>query len=190
MARAGLNVDAVARAAADLADDDGLDAVTVSSVARRLEVKPPSLYEYVAGNADLRLYVSALGLEESADLATEAIASRTGRDALVAFADTWRDFARRHPGRYAATRRPVPAAGSTGAAAALAAGRRHADLMREVLTGYRLPDADRVHALRLVGSVVHGFVSLELGGGFAHSDPPSDDSWRYALATLHRTLSG
>lgn len=185
----GLSVGRVVAAAADLADAEGFDAVTVSALARRLEVRTPSLYTYVAGNADLRLRVAALALDESADLAAAAVGSRPTAEALVAYADTWRLFATRHPGRYAATRQPVEGA-VTGAAAALSAGRRHADLMRGILAGYGLGEDEQVHAVRLVGSVVHGFVTLELGGGFAHSDPPADDSWRYALEALDRTLSG
>ncbi|MDH2416225.1 TetR-like C-terminal domain-containing protein [Nocardioides sp. CER19] len=177
------------RAGADLADDDGLETLTVSSLARRLEVKTPSLYTYVDGNADLRLRVTALALDEAADLATAAIASLSGRTALAALADAWREFARRHPGRYAATRQAVPSSGTDAAVAALGAGRRHADLLRNVLDHYPVAEGDTVHAVRLIGSVVHGFVSLELGGGFAHSDPPSDDSWDYALAALDRTLT-
>jgi AcrR family transcriptional regulator len=189
MGRAGLSVDVVTRTGADLADADGLEAVTVSALARRLGVRTPSLYGYVAGNADLRLRISALALDEAADLVAAAIASRSGREALVALADTWRDFARRHPGRYAATRQPVPATGTGAAAAALLAGRRHADLLRAVLDGYGVPRAEGVHAVRLVGSVVHGFVTLELGGGFEHSQPPSDESWAYALSSLDLALA-
>lgn len=197
MARAGLSVDVVVRAAADLADADGFESVSVSALARRLGVRTPSLYEYVAGNADLRLRVAALALRESADLAAEAMGSRSGREALTAYADTWRAFAGRHPGRYAATRLPVPdpAAGAAGAAspaagATLKEGRRHADLMRAALAGYGVAAVDEVHAVRLVGSLLHGFVTLELGGGFAHSRPSAEESWRYALDTLGRALSG
>jgi len=187
--RAGLTVEVVTRAGADLADVAGLETVTVSALARRLEVRTPSLYSYVAGNADLRLRVTALALDEAADLATAAVASTSGREALTALAGTWRAFARRHPGRYAATRQPVPSSGTAAAVAALEAGRRHADLLRTVVDGYPVAEGDTVHAVRLIGSVVHGFVTLELGGGFAHSNPPSDGSWDYLLSALDRALA-
>lgn len=193
MARAGLTTDRVVLAAADLADEVGFEGVTVSALARRLAIKTPSLYSHVEGSDDLRLRIAALALEDSADLVAAAIAGRAGSDALRAFADAYRDFARRHPGRYAATRQPLPqdaANAGESARTALKAGRRHADLARALLEGYDVTGVDVTHAVRLLGSLVHGYVSLELAGGFAHSAPSSDDSWAYAVAALDRILRG
>lgn len=183
MPRAGLTTDVVVRAAADLADEVGFEAATVSAVARALGVQVASLYSHVDGAAGLQEGVARLALDELADLASEAVAGRSGRDALVGFATTYRDYARQHPGRYAATRaRLAPDS------PAVAAGRRHAALTRAVLRGYRLDDADTVHAVRLVGSVIHGYTDLELSGSFDHSEPPSEESWSRILDALHATL--
>jgi AcrR family transcriptional regulator len=181
--RAGLTTDRVVRAGADLADEAGLDAVTLSAVARGFDVKVASLYSHVAGSADLREGIARLALDELADLASDALAGRSGRDALVAFATTYRDYAREHPGRYAATRIPLPA-GSP----AVAAGRRHAALTRSILRGYDLDETASVHAVRLLGSVFHGFADLELSGSFDHSAPPAGDSWLAILDALDTTL--
>jgi len=181
--RAGLTTDRVVRAAADLADEVGLEAATVSAVARALGVQTASLYSHVDGAVGLQEGVARLALDELADLASEAVAGRSGRDALVGFATTYRDYARRHPGRYAATRvRLAPDS------PAVAAGRRHAALTRAVLRGYRLDEPDTVHAVRLLGSVIHGYTELELSGSFDHSEPPSEESWSRILDTLHATL--
>jgi hypothetical protein len=50
-----------------------------------------------------------------------------------------------------------------------------------VLRGYGLGGPDQTHAVRLVGSVVHGFTSLELAGGFDASEPDPEASWHRAL---------
>jgi AcrR family transcriptional regulator len=183
MPRAGLTTEVVVRAAADLADEDGFESATVSAVARRLGVQVASLYSHVAGAAGLQEGVARLALDELADRASEALAGRSGRDALVAFATTYRTYARDHPGRYAATRLRL-----SPDSAAVPAARRHAALTRTVLRGYRLDEADSAHAVRLIGSVVHGFTDLELSGGFSHSNPPSEDSWTRILGALHATL--
>ena len=57
------------------------------------------------------------------------------------------------------------------------------------LRGYDLDEAHQVHAVRLLGSTFHGFVSLELAGGFAHSRPPSQESWTAILASLDLILT-
>ena len=185
MPRAGLTADRVTLAAAQLADELGFDEVTLSVVARRFDVKVASLYSHVAGSHDLRTRIAVLALDEIADRGARALAGRSGHDALVALGDTYRDYAHEHPGRYAATRYP-PAP----TAAAARAGSRHADMMRAVLRGYALSEADEVHAVRLLGSTFHGFVALELAGAFAHSEPAPESSWTRALQALDGVLRG
>jgi len=183
MPRAGLTSERVVRAGADLADEVGFESVTVSALARGLDVKVASLYSHIDGSSGLREGIARLALDELADLAAEAIAGRSGKDALVGFASTYRTYARRHPGRYAATRlRLAPDS------PAVAAGRRHATLTRAILRGYELDEADAVHAVRLIGSTIHGFTDLELSGSFDHSAPSSEASWVRALDALHTTL--
>jgi AcrR family transcriptional regulator len=183
MARAGLTPDLVVRAGADLADEVGFDEVTVSALARRLGVRVASLYSHVGGSDDLRTRIALLALDELADLASEALAGRAGTEALVAFAGAYRDFARQHPGRYAAMQiRLSPEAAASGP------GGRHADLTRAILRGYGLTGVDETHAVRLIGSVVHGFTTLELGGGFDHSAPPPDRTWSRILEGVDTVL--
>jgi len=52
MPRAGLTAEAVVAAAGALADERGLDGVTLSELAGRLGVRPPSLYAHVGGLED------------------------------------------------------------------------------------------------------------------------------------------
>ena len=64
--RAGLSGDAVTRAAADLADEVGLDAVTLAALARQFGVAVPSLYAHVRSAADVRTRVALLAAAERA----------------------------------------------------------------------------------------------------------------------------
>lgn len=183
MARAGLTTERVVRAGAELADEAGFDRVTPSELARRFDVKVASLYSHVRNADDLRVKIALLALEELADRAAAALAGRSGRDALVAFAAVYRDYAREHPGRYdAAQLRLDPET------AAASAGPRHAAMMRAILRGYALTGPDETHAVRLLGSFFHGFVSLEAGGGFDHSSPAAAESWTRLLDVLDSLL--
>ena len=58
-----------------------------------------------------------------------------------------------------------------------------------MLRGYGLDAEHQTHATRLIGSLVHGFTSLELGGGFDHSTPDATSTWTVLLDTLHASLS-
>ncbi|WP_199199727.1 TetR/AcrR family transcriptional regulator [Amycolatopsis sp. CA-128772] len=183
MVRAGLTTDRVVRAGAELADEAGFDRVTPSELARRLGVQVASLYSHVKNAHDLRTKVALLALDELAEGAAAALAGRAGRDALVAFADVYRDYAREHPGRYAAAQLRL---GPETAAAS--AGPRHAEMMRAILRGYDLTGPDETHAVRLLGSVFQGFISLETQGGFDHSSPAAPESWVRILAVLDSLL--
>ncbi|WP_214324328.1 TetR-like C-terminal domain-containing protein [Nonomuraea sediminis] len=183
MARAGVTVERLAEAAAELADEVGLDSVTVSEVARRFGVKDASLYSHIRNAHELRVRVAVLALAELADRAAAALAGRAGKDALVAFADAYRDYAREHPGRYAAAQIELDPETARASAA-----RRHSDMMRAILRGYSLAEPDQTDAVRLLGSAFHGFVSLELSGGFRHHPRAADASWTRILDTLDTAL--
>ncbi len=183
MPRAGLTPDLIVRAAAVLADREGVERVTVSAVARMVGVKPASVYAHLDGADDLMRRVTQLALAEMAERATDAVAGRSGRDALQAWAEAFRTYAFTHPGRYAASHRPL------GRAEALeGAGPRHTALSIAILRGYDVPEADHPHVVRLLGSTIHGFLDLEAAGSFDHSAPPAADSWPRMVDALDALL--
>ncbi|MEU6002624.1 WHG domain-containing protein [Streptomyces sp. NPDC047197] len=183
MVRAGLTTERLARAGAELADEVGFEQVTVSALARRFDVKVASLYSHLKSSQDLKTRIALLSLEELADRGAAALAGRAGKDALTAFADVYRDYAREHPGRYAAAQfRLDPEA------AVASAGGRHSTMTRAILRGYDLSEPDQTHAVRMLGSVFHGYVSLEMAGGFSHSQPGSQESWSRILDALDALL--
>ncbi|MGW3783590.1 TetR/AcrR family transcriptional regulator [Micromonospora chokoriensis] len=170
------------RAGAELADEVGFDQVTVSALARRFDVKVPSLYSHLKNSQDLRIRIALFALNELAERVADAVAGRAGRDALAAFADA---YAREHPGRYAAARLRLD---PETAAASASAGVRHAQMARAILRGYGLDEPDATHAVRMLGSVFHGYVSLELAGGFEHSAPNALESWEWIVDSLDAVL--
>ncbi|MFJ2791532.1 MULTISPECIES: TetR/AcrR family transcriptional regulator [unclassified Streptomyces] len=185
MARAGLTAERVTVAGAELADEVGLDRVTMSQVARRLGVRDASLYAHVRGLVDLRGRIALLAADEKTIRIAEATAGRAGKDALVAFANAWREYAHEHPGRYMATQAPIeidpePAAKAPGP-------RRAVELTYGMLRGYGLIEPDLTDVVRLLRSTFHGFVALEAAGGFAHQRAPQQ-SWLRTLDALRILL--
>ncbi|TFD78262.1 TetR/AcrR family transcriptional regulator [Cryobacterium fucosi] len=184
MARAGLTTERVTLAAADLADEVGFEGVAVSAVARIFGVKDASLYSHIKGVQDLRARVAVLALAELADQVAAALAGRAGKDALVAFANAYRAYAKEHPGRYTATQMQL----EPEVAAASAAG-RHAAMTRAMLRGYDLAEPDQTDAVRLLHSAFHGYVLLERTGGFQHTPRTADASWARTLDALDAVLN-
>lgn len=179
-----LNHHLVVVAAAELADRDGFEAITVSALARDLGVRPASLYSHVKDLAALLDGLHELVLGEVAEAVAEGIAGRSGRDALTGLGEAQRGFAWEHPGRWAVLARPAtPAtAGSPGAV-------RLVSLTFSVLRAYDLPEEELVHATRFIGATVNGFLALDRAGSFEHRDEQTRPSWQRALQALDRALA-
>lgn len=184
MPRAGLSAELLTRAAAELADEEGLAGVTLAALARRFDVKAPSLYAHVPSNHFLKQRLAILALAETADRVAAAIAGRSGHEALDALGRAYRDYAATHPGRHEATILPLDEE-----TARAGTGPRHAELARATLRSYALSEPDETHAVRLLGAVVRGWTDLELAGGFARSEPDSEYSWQRAIDGLDQLFS-
>ncbi|HEY9368689.1 TetR/AcrR family transcriptional regulator [Streptomyces sp.] len=184
MVRAGVTAARLTEAAALMADEVGIDKVTVSALARQFGVKDASLYSHVKNLRELRVRVALLAGEEMTDRIAVAVAGRSGKEALVGFADAYRDYALAHPGRYAASQmrlEPEEVADSVGL-------RRSVELTYGMLRGYGLADPDLTDAARLLRSAFHGYIHLELSGGFAHPREVRE-SWSRSLDALHVLLT-
>lgn len=162
MPRAGLDTKAVLSAAAELADQEGLDAVTLAALAQKLDIRSPSLYNHVDGLTGLRRALAVHALERLQASLVPAAAGRSGDEAVRALGQAYIAFARSHPGLYeAALRAPDPAEQEVAGA-----GEPIVQLIVSVLEAYGLEGDAALHAVRGLRSVLHGFASLEQKGGF------------------------
>ncbi|WP_460106203.1 TetR/AcrR family transcriptional regulator [Streptomyces sp. YKOK-J1] len=184
MARAGLTVDRIVVAAAELADEAGFGNVSLSALARRFGVKDASLYSHVRNLNDLRSRLALHAGGELIDRIADAVAGRAGRDALTAFAGAYRAYALEHPGRYAATQIQIDQSLIAGSLAL----RRTAEITYGMLRAYGLAEPDLTDAVRLLRSTFHGYCVLESTGGFG---APRDvrASWDKAVEALHIALT-
>jgi AcrR family transcriptional regulator len=183
MPRRNLTRASVLASAADLADRTGYDAVTVSALARELGVQPASLYSHVRDRAALLEGVHQLALAELADRISTLIAGRSGREALAGLLEAHRAYAADSPGRWTALQRPATAATARSEEA-----QRVVALMRATFRGYDLPEDEFVHATRIVGATVNGFLALEAAGSFGHRALDTDLSWARVLDVLDGAL--
>jgi AcrR family transcriptional regulator len=160
--RAGLSREIVVAEAARVADEEGYERLTLAAVAKRFGVAVPSLYKHVHGLDALRRGLAVLAIRELSEALAAGANGREGKPALRAMAHAYRDYAREHPGRYAATlRAPDPSdRDATSAAQSLLA------TVFSVLAGYDLTGTGAVHATRALRAALHGFVALQAAGGF------------------------
>ena len=178
-----LSEDLVIDTAAEIADREGLDAVTLSRGARDLGATQPALYRYVDSYDQL---VRALGLRGREILATrliEAGVGVAGDDAVMAMAQAWRQLVADHPGLYAATDR-YPCAGDVELEAAV---NRIVKILSDALVAYELSEPQRIDVARTLRSSFHGFSHLELGDGHPH-DQNLDESFRQLVNLICRGI--
>jgi AcrR family transcriptional regulator len=162
MPRAGLTPDSVLDAAARIADADGLPALTLARLAADLGVRPPSLYKHIDGLDAVYHGLTLRGLAEADARCQRATVGRARDAALFAFAHAYWQFARDHPGLYAASVR----AAKPGENDIAAAGEALIAIVLAVLAGYGVKSDDALHATRGLRAIIHGFVSLDAVGGF------------------------
>jgi AcrR family transcriptional regulator len=182
--RAGLTAAAVTEAAAALADEIGLEQLSMGLLAERLGIKTPSLYKHVASQADLVHRVALLATTQCADAIRDAIQGRAGSEALFAGAPAMRTFVKDHHGRYAAANAARPNGPDDPLIPALD---RVVASWAAMLHGYRIDPGQERHALRMLRTVLHGYASLEAAGGFQHSTDV-DDSFTWMITFVDRGL--
>lgn len=173
-----LDRDTLIAAAAELADTNGWNELTMSKVAEMVNRHVSSLYSHVDDLDALRREVVLLAVTEIGDVVWEASIGRSGADALTAIAQAERNFARLHPGRMAALRAHLGVDDSEFRNQAL----RIAVPIRTVLASFGLNERQVAIAHRVFSATVRGLV--EPGTPLGTSD---DDIALQATVTLFVT---
>ncbi len=163
--RQRLNRALVIELAAVIADNEGIDAVTLQRIANDSGVKQPALYRHVSGIEDLWKELALLARRLLADSLVTAQQGLSRRDAVRAVALAWRGFVQQHPGIYTATDR-VPSVGDADIEQSLSL---VVDALDSSLTGYALSTVERAQCARSLRSALHGFCVLEKDDG--HPEP-------------------
>lgn len=161
--KVGLSTADVVAAAVEIADQQGLNKVTLAKVADRLGIQSPSLYTHVEGMAGLR---RALQLHAARELTTsfrKSIAHRDGVEALRAIAHAYREFAVDHHGLFDSLL-PAPKPGEDDEIYTALA--EPAMIVADIVTSLGVASDQVIPTVRALRATVHGFTVLEHSGGF------------------------
>jgi AcrR family transcriptional regulator len=153
----------VIQEAARLIDEERLDHLSLGRLAARLGVRVPSLYNHIAGLPGLKRDLALYCLRDLLGLLRQAVADRSGAEAILALLEAYRDYARRMPGRYCLTLQ-VPAPGDS---EWQQMGEHIAEMAGRVLASYRLDAEATIQAIGGLRMLIEGAISLETAGAFA-----------------------
>ena len=181
--RPQLDTEIVVAKAGEIADAEGLDAVTLTRIARELGISQPALYRHVEGYDDLLRRLSLEGRQLLAERLREAAVGVSSDDAVRAMGRAWREAVSERPGLMSATDR-YPCAGDAELESAVEA---IVETLGLALIGYDLSPDDQVHAARALRSAFHGFAHLEAGDG--HPSPHDlDDTFEHIVDIMCRGI--
>jgi AcrR family transcriptional regulator len=167
---------AILESALEIADDQGLDAVTMHAVAKRLQVTPMALYRHVANKAALLDGLVELLLTEFPLPAPEL----PWDERLTALAARIRATARRHPGVFTLLlSRPTV----TQAAVHVR------DAIHQALREAGVPETDLGRIERLLSTAILGFAVSEATGRFRlHDQTVIDEDFAELQRWMRRLL--
>jgi len=163
--RVGLDKERVVQAAADLLNAEGPEVLNLNRLAKHLGVRTPSLYNHVDGLPGLQRELALLNVRSLDERLEQAAIGRSGAEAIRSIAQAYRQYIKESPGVYMAS---LQASGNRAEASPEleAAEGRVVAVVLAVVASLGLSDEDGLHAVRGLRSVVHGFASLEVAGGF------------------------
>lgn len=163
--RSNLTKQTVIQTAATLINTEGQDFLSLGRLAKELGIRTPSLYNHVDGLPGLMRELSILNARNLADRLSEVAIGQSGPDLVRTVMQAMRAYIKESSGLYLST---VRASGTQDEA--------NPELEHEearsvkvglaVMASFGLEGEEAIHAVRGLRSVVHGFATLEISGGF------------------------
>lgn len=180
MPRRGLNKETVVDAAIGLIRDKGNQAFSMNALARRLEIKPASLYNHIQSIDEL---TDAVGERIAAMLRStesEAIEGKNRDEALLALCNAYRLFALKNADLYKINmgRQLV------GHDFEKAEKGEIVDPMMKTLSEYDLDANQKMHWHRILRAMLHGYVSQEFAGRFHGFPIENEQTFQKSVHTI------
>jgi AcrR family transcriptional regulator len=163
--RSNLTKEIVVQAAAELLNSEGLDALSLNRLAEKLDIRTPSLYNHVDGLSGLMRELSILNARNLTERLSDAAIGQSGPPAVMSLMQAYRAYIKEATGLYLSTLR------ASGTQDEVDPGlqqeeARSVKVALAVMASFGLHGDDAIHAVRALRSLVHGFATLEVSGGF------------------------
>jgi AcrR family transcriptional regulator len=168
--------------AVEILNREGTDALTLNHLAGELGIRPPSLYNHVDGLPGLQKELAVLNARQLANCLGEAAIGKSGPELFMDVAQAFRSYVKENPGLYMATLR-ASGTQETPDPDLMYEEERTLKVALAVMSSLGLQGEDAIHAVRAFRSMVHGFATLEVAGGFGLPQD-CDESFRRLVDAL------
>ncbi|WP_338442519.1 TetR/AcrR family transcriptional regulator [Bacillus spizizenii] len=181
--RIGLSQKMIVDAAAEIADQEGLNGVTLAALSKKMNVRPPSLYNHINGLQAIRTELAVSGLTRLLDQMADSVTEQKGDSAMLSLAQAYVDFAVENPGYYEAALLKVQDKRAEIVSDQIV--RLVSNLLIEI--GYA-SEKTAIHATRGLRSLLHGFTTLIAKEAFEREEDISE-SLSFSIRTFLFGLS-
>jgi AcrR family transcriptional regulator len=180
--RTRLDKNTVVQTAVEILNAEGVNALSLSRLAEEFDIKTPSLYNHVNGLDGLQRELEVMNARLLADRFSEAAIGKSGSELFMDVSQAFRDYVKENPGLYMSTLR------SSATLQVQDPYLQHEEerMMKvglAVMASLGLQGEDAIHGLRALRSMVHGFATLEIAGGFGLPQD-CDESFRRLVSAL------
>ncbi|MBZ0266209.1 WHG domain-containing protein [bacterium] len=154
--------------AVKMVNEEGWDSLNLHRLAKKLGIKTPSLYNHCKSLEQLRHQLIYKAHDELLEALRIAADGKAGKEAIISWAHAYRKYGKNNPGLLPAI------AISTDNLPPLnwddlpekSANELFLNEAMRILKPFKLDENEMVHILRMLRSMVHGFVVLEQSAGF------------------------
>ncbi|TGL87256.1 TetR/AcrR family transcriptional regulator [Leptospira congkakensis] len=152
-------------AAWDMIMELGFEEFRLAGLAEKLGIRTPSLYNHIQDIGDVRREIQRRALVVLGDrLSLKLKNLNSGSGPILEFINTYRSFAKSHPHIY-----PLTIESTEFDPELKPLGDRILNLCMEVFR-FQTLDETAVHRIRILRSLLHGFIVLEEVGGFGRKE--------------------
>jgi AcrR family transcriptional regulator len=124
-------------------------------------IQPPSFYKHFKSKEALFSELKLQSLQDLLEVLTRVTVGVSGEDALRSFAHAFRRFAKENHVQYLTTVRPDQSDPEVEEVS-----RRILDVTARLFSSFQFSNDTLIHQTRFLRSLLHGFISLEIAGGF------------------------
>ena len=162
MGAKGLTKEIIVAEAVAYIESTGPPVVSLHELARRLGIKPPSLYNHIQNTKELQYEIFQYAMDTFVANQKAATENKRKDEAVKAFAEAYHSFATEHKGLY----RLIMSIPSEEDDRAKELAIPLLDTVVEILSDYGLTEETIAHWQRVFRAILHGFISEEDLGYF------------------------
>ena len=158
--------EAVIKATSDLADEKGLNNVSLKAVAQKLNIRTPSLYNHIESLDNLLLEVAHNGMRDMNERMMKIAVGKIGKEAIKLVSIEYLNYMIEHPGVYEI----IQWASWNGTEETAIIFNDYLSLLKTLICSCGFNPDKTTEILSMVTGMLHGYTTLQLRYAFSNPD--------------------